>query len=197
FHEDGTGVAQPHAVGRPMVKVQPREIRALPLQHAVRALLRSRVVDKNVHVLNAGEPAHDLAVHPWNRLKLLRPVLRIVRPGDPGGSMRSPLGGHSIAVVFQLRHSRLFSQSETGEMKTPRSERERRISHVVYFAIALVSTGSRGLYFFASSGVETTSLGFGFTAFSTSTPITYSGPNMLLVKNTIFLSGEKRTFGSW
>src|SRR5580704_1460114 len=64
-----------------------------------------------------------------------------------------------------------------------------------YFGV-VVAVGATGLNFAARSGVDCTSVAF--SAFATSTANTYVEfrPNMLLVKNTSFLSGEKRTLGS-
>src|SRR5580658_2809083 len=140
--------------------MQPCQISTLPPQHSERALLSCHIVHKDVHILCARKPTYNLAVHPRDRLKFVRPILRVMRPRNPRSCMGSPLGGHTIAGIFHLRHSYLLSQRD-----------QHRYANA-YFAIACVSSGFRGLYFFASSGVEITSSGFGFTAFSTSTPIT-------------------------
>jgi len=43
--------------------------------------------------------ADDFAVDPGDGLELVRPVLRVMRPGDPCGGVRSPFGGHT-KVLF-------------------------------------------------------------------------------------------------
>ncbi len=45
----------------------------------------------------AAELAHDLAVDPWNGREAAGPIVAIVRPGDPGGLVRLPFGGHAEA----------------------------------------------------------------------------------------------------
>ncbi len=58
---------------------------------------RCLVVDQNVDLLDAREMADDLRIDPRNRLELARPVGAIVRPRDPRGLVRLPLGRHAIA----------------------------------------------------------------------------------------------------
>ena len=95
--EDGTGVAEPDAVGAPDVEVQASEIGALTAKHAVGALFAGDIVDEDVHIFHAGEMADDLAVDPGDGLELAGPVLGIVGPGDPCGGVRGPFGGHAEA----------------------------------------------------------------------------------------------------
>src|SRR6185312_17240090 len=90
-----------------MMEVQTRQVRSLPLQHAVCPLLRRGIVHEDVHVLDAREPAHNLAVHPRDRLKLLRPVLWVMRPRNPRSGMGSPLGGHT-KLTHLSSHSHIF-----------------------------------------------------------------------------------------
>ena len=57
------------------------------------------VVDEDVDVFDLREVADDLAVDPGDGLELAGPVLGVVGPGDPGGGVRGPLGGHAVAAV--------------------------------------------------------------------------------------------------
>ena len=41
--------------------------------------------------------ADDFGIDPGDRLELSRPVAAIMRPGEPGGGVRFPFGGHAIA----------------------------------------------------------------------------------------------------
>lgn len=82
-----------------MVEVQAREVGSLAAQHAGGALLGGEVVDEDVHVLDLREVADDLAVDPGDGLELAGPVLGVMGPGDPGGGVRGPLGGHAVVVL--------------------------------------------------------------------------------------------------
>ncbi len=69
------------------------------LEDAGGALLGGVVVDEDVDVFDAGEMADDFGVDPGDGLEFSRPVIGVVRPGDPGGGVRRPLGGHAVALV--------------------------------------------------------------------------------------------------
>ncbi len=66
-------------------------------QHLASLRLGRFIVDQDVHLLDAREVANDLRVDPRNGLELARPVGAVVRPRDPGGLVRLPLGRHAIA----------------------------------------------------------------------------------------------------
>ena len=55
------------------------------------------VVDEDVDVFDAGEVADDFGVDPGDGLEFSGPVFGVVGPGDPGGGVGSPLGGHAVA----------------------------------------------------------------------------------------------------
>jgi len=95
FHEDRAGVAEPDAVGGPLVEVEAREIRAAALEDARGAALGGEIVDEDVDGFDGGEMANDLCVDPGDGLELAGPVVGIVRPCDPCGGVRGPLGGHA------------------------------------------------------------------------------------------------------
>src|SRR5271163_3682681 len=50
---------------------------------------------------------HDFAVEPWNRREFARPVRFLVRPGEPRGLVRLPLGGHAEAGRLYFSSHRL------------------------------------------------------------------------------------------
>ena len=97
--EDGAGVTEPDAVGAPVVEVEPGEVCALLSEHPGRTALGGEVVDQDVDVFGAGEVTDDLAVYPGDGLEFAGPVLRVVRPCDPGGGVGGPLGRHAIALL--------------------------------------------------------------------------------------------------
>src|SRR6185437_7008694 len=96
FHEYRAGVAQPDAVRAPAVEVHAGEVGSSALKDCGGAAFSSSVVDEDVYVFHAREVAHDLCVDPGDWLELSWPVLGVVRPGDPGGGVGFPLGGHAI-----------------------------------------------------------------------------------------------------
>ncbi len=119
--EDRTVVARPDAVGRDAEETErcrrslPRRLADFLRRSTVRAhqqlpgfRLVCFIVDQDVDPLDAREVTNDLGVDPRNRLELARPVGAIVRPRDPGGVVRLPLGGHAIAE----RGGRLGSVSD-------------------------------------------------------------------------------------
>ena len=58
---------------------------------------RRAVLHQDAHRSTAAQLAHDLGIHPRNGREAARPVVAIVRPGDPGGLVRLPFGGHAEA----------------------------------------------------------------------------------------------------
>ena len=107
FDEDGAGVAEPDAVGGPVVEVEAGHIGSGALEQAGGAALGGEVVDEDVDVFAAGEVADDLGVDPGDGLELAGPVFGVVRPGDPGGGVRRPLGGHAVVLVAGCRRAGL------------------------------------------------------------------------------------------
>lgn len=107
FDEDRAGVAEPDAVGEPLVEVEAGEIGAGTEEHAAGTVLGGVVVDEDVDVLATGEVADDLGVDPRDGLEFSGPVLGVVGPGDPGGGVGGPLGGHAVFPVARLRHGPL------------------------------------------------------------------------------------------
>ena len=75
------------------------------LKNAQSALFGFCVVDKNVHPFPRGEQAHDLGIDPGDGLKFSGPVFGVVGPGEPGGLVPIPFGGHAVTeLVGCLRH---------------------------------------------------------------------------------------------
>lgn len=104
FDEDGAGVAEPDAVGGPMVEVEAGEVGSGAEEDAAGALFGGLVVDEDVDVLDAGEVADDLGVDPGDGLEFSGPVLGIVGPRNPGGGMGLPLGGHTVVLAARYFH---------------------------------------------------------------------------------------------
>jgi len=96
LYEDGAGVAEPDAIGLPLVEVEAGEIGSGAAEVADGAVFSVGIVDEDVDGFDLGEVADDLGVDPGDGLEFSRPVLGVVGPGDPGGGVRGPLGGHAV-----------------------------------------------------------------------------------------------------
>jgi hypothetical protein len=96
FDEDGAGVAEPDAVSGPLVEVEAGEVGSGATEEIGGAAFGFVVVDEDVDVFDAREMTNDLAVDPRDGLEFAGPVVGVMRPGDPGGGVRSPLGGHAV-----------------------------------------------------------------------------------------------------
>ncbi len=96
-NKDRPRVARPHPIGRPPVKAHLVQLRPGTLQNSACAHFCFPGIYQNMYPLLLREQPHNLRIYPWNCLKLARPVLRIVRPCEPGGLVLLPLGGHAVA----------------------------------------------------------------------------------------------------
>ena len=103
--EDGAGVAEPDAVGGPVVEVEAGQVSSSATEEVGGSLFGVVVVDEDVDVFAAGEVADDFGVDPGDGLKFSGPVLSVVGPGDPGGGVEGPLGGHAVIEIARcVRH---------------------------------------------------------------------------------------------
>ena len=93
-HERRRGVAQPDAIVGHDVEPVAVEGRSRARELLARALAHFLVMAEDLHALVAMEHAHDLGVHPRNRLEFAGPVGLVVGPGDPGGGVRRPFRRH-------------------------------------------------------------------------------------------------------
>ena len=84
--EDGAGVAEPDAVGLPLVEVEAGEIGSGSAEVADGAVFGVGIVDEDVDGFDLGEVADDLGIDPGDGLELTGPVLGVVGPGDPGAA---------------------------------------------------------------------------------------------------------------
>ena len=76
------------------MKLDASKIGAAADEKIASTFLRSHIVDQNVDSFDSGEVADDIAIDPGNGLEFPWPVFWIMRPCDPGGGVRLPLGGH-------------------------------------------------------------------------------------------------------
>ena len=102
--KDGAGVAEPDSVGDPVVEVEAGEVGSSATEHGGGSVFSGEVVDENVNVFDAGEVADNFGVDPWDGLELAGPVLGVVGPGNPGGGVRGPLGGHAVVLFAGCGH---------------------------------------------------------------------------------------------
>jgi hypothetical protein len=61
------------------------------------AALRVDIVHENLDALAGSKLTNDLGVHKNDGGQLTRPISLVMRPRDPGGGVRLPLGGHTVA----------------------------------------------------------------------------------------------------
>ena len=94
-HHAGRGrVAQPDPVGRHHVQAHAVGVHAVGVQRVLRARAHRVVVAQHLHGLVRGDHAHDLRIDPRNGAQLAGPVGFVMRPAEPGGAVRRPLGRH-------------------------------------------------------------------------------------------------------
>ena len=86
----------------PVVEMEAREVGSGAEENPKSAFFSSLVVDQDVDFFDLGKMADDFGVNPGNGLKFSWPVLGVVRPADPGGGVRRPLGRHAIAGRFLI-----------------------------------------------------------------------------------------------
>ena len=86
------------------MEVEACEVGSCAAEETCGASLSVGVVDEDVDVFDLREVADDFGVDPGDWLKFSGPVLRVVGPGDPGGGVRRPLGGHAVAGVIRGAH---------------------------------------------------------------------------------------------
>jgi hypothetical protein len=79
-----------------LVEVEAGEIGSGAAEVADGAVFGVGIVDENVDGFYLGEVADDFGVDPGNGLEFSGPVLGVVGPRDPRGSVRSPLGWHAV-----------------------------------------------------------------------------------------------------
>jgi hypothetical protein len=96
FDEDGAGVAEPDAIGLPLMKMEAGQVGSGAAEVAGGTAFGVFVVDENVDGFDLGEVTDDLAVDPGDGLEFSGPVFGVVGPGDPGGGVSGPLGGHAV-----------------------------------------------------------------------------------------------------
>ena len=104
FYKDWAGVAEPDPIRGPLMKVEAGEVSSGALEQTGSAALGGEVVDEDVHIFDSRQVADDLAIDPGNGLKFSGPVFGVMGPGDPGGGVGSPLGGHAVILVAWCRH---------------------------------------------------------------------------------------------
>jgi len=57
----------------------------------------------DLNPLMLGQVANDFCIHPGDRLEFSRPVAVIVRPSQPCGGVRLPLGRHSNCLLMEYK----------------------------------------------------------------------------------------------
>ena len=124
-NKNGSGVAHPAAIGRPLVELDPAHVRAGALEHAARELLLGRRIHQQVNDLARRELAHHLAINPLHRRELPRPIGGIMRPAQPRRLVPLPLRRHGKAQrggrLLIVHHQGSIIQNPKSEIRNPKA----------------------------------------------------------------------------
>src|SRR5580704_10343382 len=96
-YKNGAEITNPTAVGGYVKEFHGGKICSRGFQDPANRAFHRLVLDKNSDALDLREMAHDVRVNPGNGSKFSRPVGFFMRPGEPGGGVRFPFGGHPVA----------------------------------------------------------------------------------------------------
>lgn len=97
FDEDGSGVAEPDAVGGPVVEVEAGEVGSGTEEDTANTFFCGFIVDEDVDVFDLREVTGDFGIDPGDGLEFSGLVFGVVRPRDPSGGVRGPFGRHAVA----------------------------------------------------------------------------------------------------
>jgi hypothetical protein len=95
--KDRAGIAGPDPVRAPEMELHAFAVNVAVAQHLLSRMFFRRGSDDEVHIFRAGKMADDIGKDPGDGLKLSRPIIAVVRPGQPGSGVRLPFRGHAIA----------------------------------------------------------------------------------------------------
>src|SRR5439155_20029366 len=93
-YEDGPGVPGPATVRWVRDELHPFQIGPGAAQITPRKPLFRLIIDEDSDDLSRCDFPNYLAINPSNRVEFVRPIVGIVRPGQPGRLMRLPFGRH-------------------------------------------------------------------------------------------------------
>ena len=72
------------------------------------------ITHDQIDPLVASKIPNYFRIHPRDRFEFTRPVALVVRPGEPGGFVRLPLGGHAeSALRFSCAHRSVSPGGDT------------------------------------------------------------------------------------
>jgi len=98
-HEGAAGVARPDPICSPAVKPNVIAECIGAVEDFAGVFLGRSIGDDQFDSFVSRKIANDFRVDPRDRFKLSRPVVAIVRPGQPGSLVRLPLGRHANRVL--------------------------------------------------------------------------------------------------
>ena len=84
------------------MEVETGEVRSGATEEAGGAAFGIGGVDEDVDAFDLGEVSDDLGVDPGDGLEFAGPVVGVVGPGDPGGGVGCPFGGHAVGGRFVI-----------------------------------------------------------------------------------------------
>ena len=94
-NEDRAVIARPASIRGPAEELDRAHVHSAFGENAPGAFFERGVFDQNADALHARQPPHDIAIDPRNGREFSRPIGSLVRPGEPGGFVRLPFGGHA------------------------------------------------------------------------------------------------------
>ena len=95
---DTVVVSRPATIGRMRDKANLPQVDPDVLEYAAGELFIRLIADDENDLFPGGNFAHHFAINPRNDLKFPRPIIRIMRPAEPGGLMFFPLSRHRITL---------------------------------------------------------------------------------------------------
>src|SRR5262249_10539474 len=97
FHENGTAVPHPPAVGRINDKLHIFQIGSGTREISPRLALLGFILHENADAFAGRNFSYHLTINPADRVELVRPVGWVIRPAQPGGFVFLPLSRHRKA----------------------------------------------------------------------------------------------------
>ena len=137
FYKNRAAIARPAPIRRMHDKPDFLQIAANALENSARGIFLGSMADENADDFTRRNVPHHFAIDPGNGREFARPVTGVVRPGEPGGFMRFPFGGHPVTQVggsccvcgLQVRHKdarSIIIPACPGNLETTSSSREKQ-----------------------------------------------------------------------
>jgi len=94
-HKDRAIIARPASIGAMAKELDGVHVRTTFCENAPRAFFHRGIFHQNPDLLHSRQALDNVAINPGNRCELPRPIGAFMRPRQPSGFVRLPLGRHS------------------------------------------------------------------------------------------------------